>query len=115
KGVRPAINVGLSVSRVGSAAQPKVMKAIAGSLKLELAQFREVESFASFGSELDDATQQLLTRGVRLIEILNQRPYAPLALYYQIVLIYAATRGNFDRLQIAQVTKFKELLAQKLS
>jgi len=115
KGIRPAINVGLSVSRVGSAAQPKVMKAIAGSLKLELAQYRELESFASFGSELDDSTQQILTRGTRLIEILNQRPYNPLALYYQIVLIYAAMKGNFDRLQVAQVTKFKTLLEQKLS
>lgn len=115
KGVRPAINVGLSVSRVGSAAQPKVMKAVAGSLKLELAQYREVEAFASFGSELDDATQQTLIRGVRLIEILNQRPYAPLPLYYQIVLIYAATRGFFDRLEVSKVTKFKELLAKALA
>jgi len=115
KGIRPAINVGLSVSRVGSAAQPKVMKLVAGSLKLELAQFREVESFASFGSELDDATQQLLVRGARLIEILNQRPYAPLALYYQVVLIFAATRGNFDRLEIVKVSKFKTLLEAKLS
>jgi len=115
KGVRPAINVGLSVSRVGSAAQPKVMKAVAGSLKLELAQYRELESFASFGSELDEATQQVLVRGVRLIEILNQRPYAPLALYYQVVLIYTATKGYFDRLEVAKVTKFKEALAQKLA
>jgi len=107
KGVRPAINVGLSVSRVGSAAQPKVMKAVAGSLKLELAQYREVEAFASFGSELDEATQHTLTRGVRSIEILNQRPYFPLPLYYQIVLIYAATRGFFDRLEVAKVSKFK--------
>jgi len=107
KGVRPAINVGLSVSRVGSAAQPKVMKALAGSLKLELAQYREVEAFASFGSELDESTQHTLTRGVRLIEILNQRPYFPLPLYYQIVLIYAATRGFFDRMEVAKVSKFK--------
>ena len=107
KGVRPAINVGLSVSRVGSAAQPKVMKALAGSLKLELAQYREVEAFASFGSELDESTQHTLTRGVRLIEILNQRPYFPLPLYYQIVLIYAATRGFFDRMEVAKVNKFK--------
>ena len=115
KGVRPAINVGLSVSRVGSAAQPKVMKAVAGSLKLELAQYREVEAFASFGSELDNATQHTLTRGVRLIEILNQKPYAPLALYYQIVLIYAATKGYFDRLEVAKVTKFKDALIKALS
>jgi F-type H+/Na+-transporting ATPase subunit alpha len=114
RGVRPAINVGLSVSRVGSAAQPKVMKAVAGSLKLELAQYREMEIFSSFGGDLDESTQQVLIRGIRLIEILNQRPYAPLALYYQIVLIYAATRGHFDRIEVAKVTKFKELLAQKL-
>jgi len=115
KGVRPAINVGLSVSRVGSAAQPKVMKAVAGSLKLELAQYREVEAFASFGSELDESTQHTLTRGVRLIEILNQAPYKPLALYYQVILIYAATRGFFDRLEVAKVSKFKELLSQRLA
>lgn len=78
KGVRPAINVGLSVSRVGSAAQPKSMKALAGSLKLELAQYREVEAFASFGSELDETTQHTLNRGVRLIELLNQPPHEPL-------------------------------------
>src|SRR6185312_2236383 len=75
----------------------------------------EMEAFASFGSELDEATQQVLVRGARLIEILNQRPYAPLALYYQVVLIYAATRGNFDRLEVAKVSKFKEALAQKLA
>jgi proton translocating ATP synthase F1 alpha subunit len=115
KGVRPAINVGLSVSRVGSAAQPKVMRAVAGSLKLELAQYREVEAFASFGSELDEATQHVLTRGIRLIEILNQPPYRPLALYYQVVLIYAATRGFFDRLEVAKVTKFKDALAKAMS
>jgi len=115
KGVRPAVNVGLSVSRVGSAAQPKVMKAVAGSLKLELAQYREVEAFASFGSELDDATQFTLVRGIRLIEILNQRPYAPLALYYQIVLIYAATKGYFDRLDVAKIAKFKAALEKVMS
>lgn len=72
-----------------------------------MAQYREVEAFASFGSELDESTQHTLTRGVRLIEILNQRPYFPLPLYYQIVLIYAATRGFFDRMEVAKVTKFK--------
>jgi len=115
KGVRPAINVGLSVSRVGSAAQPKVMKAVAGSLKLELAQYREMEIFASFGSELDESTQNTLIRGVRIIEVLNQRPYIPLALYYQIVLLYAVMRGNFDRLDLAKVAKFKQLLADSMA
>jgi F-type H+/Na+-transporting ATPase subunit alpha len=80
-----------------------------------LAQYREVEAFASFGSELDEATQHTLVRGVRLIEILNQAPYKPLPLYYQIILIYAATCGFFDRLEVAKVTKFKELLAQRLA
>jgi F0F1-type ATP synthase alpha subunit len=80
-----------------------------------LAQYREVEAFASFGSELDESTQHTLTRGVRLIEILNQAPYKPLALYYQVILIYAATRGFFDRLEVSKVSKFKELLSQRLA
>jgi proton translocating ATP synthase F1 alpha subunit len=107
KGVRPAINVGLSVSRVGSAAQTKIMKWLAGSLKLELAQFREVEAFASFGSELDEATQQTLVRGVRLIEILNQKPYLPLSVWQQTLLIYAATKGFLDRLAPSEIERFK--------
>jgi F-type H+/Na+-transporting ATPase subunit alpha len=115
KGIRPAINVGLSVSRVGSAAQPKVMKAVAGSLKLELAQYREVEAFASFGSELDDATQQTLVRGATLVEILNQRPYAPSQVFYQVVLIYSASRGYLDRMPAIKLSKFKDLLAKTLA
>jgi len=107
KGVRPAINVGLSVSRVGSAAQPRAMKAVAGSLKLELAQYREVESFASFGSELDETTQQVLTRGVRLIAILNQPPNDPLDALVQIIYIYAATKGYLDKLPVNRVESFK--------
>jgi len=110
KGVRPAINVGLSVSRVGSAAQPRAMKAVAGSLKLELAQYREVEAFASFGSELDETTQQVLTRGARLIEILNQAPHDPLDALTQIMYIYAATKGFLDKLPVAKVTSFKKYL-----
>jgi len=110
KGVRPAINVGLSVSRVGSAAQPRAMKAVAGSLKLELAQYREVEAFASFGSELDETTQQVLTRGARLIEILNQSPHDPLDALTQIMYIYAATKGFLDKLPVAKVTSFKKYL-----
>jgi F-type H+/Na+-transporting ATPase subunit alpha len=108
KGVRPAINVGLSVSRVGSAAQPRSMKAVAGSLKLELAQYREVEAFASFGSELDDTTQRTLVRGARLIEILNQAPNDPLDALVQIVYIYAATRGYLDALPVSKVAAFKK-------
>jgi F-type H+-transporting ATPase subunit alpha len=107
KGVRPAINVGLSVSRVGSAAQPKSVKAVAGSLKLELAQYREVEAFASFGSELDETTQHILTRGVRIIEILNQSPNDPLDALVQIIYVYAATRGYLDKTEIAKIAAFK--------
>jgi proton translocating ATP synthase F1 alpha subunit len=108
KGIRPAINVGLSVSRVGSAAQPKAMKAVAGSLKLELAQYREVEAFASFGSELDDTTQQVRVRGARLIEILNQAPHDPLDALVQIVYIYAATKGYLDKLPVSKIAAFKK-------
>ena len=89
KGIRPAINVGLSVSRVGSNAQLKSMKAVAGSLKLELAQFREIESFASFGSDLDEETQYLLTKGYRLIELLKQDRYSPLNVWQQVVVVYS--------------------------
>jgi F-type H+/Na+-transporting ATPase subunit alpha len=110
KGVRPAINVGLSVSRVGSAAQPKAMKAVAGSLKLELAQYREVEAFASFGSELDETTQQTLIRGARLIEILNQAPHDPLDALVQIVYIYAATKGYLDKLPVNKIAAFKKFV-----
>jgi len=110
KGVRPAINVGLSVSRVGSAAQPRAMKAVAGSLKLELAQYREVEAFASFGSELDETTQQVLTRGARLIEILNQAPHDPLDALVQIVYIYAATKGYLDKLPVNKIAAFKKFV-----
>jgi proton translocating ATP synthase F1 alpha subunit len=110
KGVRPAINVGLSVSRVGSAAQPRAMKAVAGSLKLELAQYREVEAFASFGSELDETTQQVLTRGARLIEILNQAPHDPLDALVQIVYIYAATKGYLDKLPVNKIASFKKFV-----
>lgn len=110
KGIRPAVNVGLSVSRVGSAAQVREMKAIAGSLKLELAQYREVEAFASFGSELDEATQFTLMRGARLIEVLNQRPYKPLIIEHQLVLIYAAISGYLDSVEVKNIARFKDVL-----
>ena len=108
KGVRPAINVGLSVSRVGSAAQPRSMKAVAGSRKLELAQYREVEAFASFGSERAETTQQVLVRGARLIEILNQSPNDPLDALVQIVYVYAATKGYLDKLPVNKIASFKK-------
>jgi len=114
KGIRPAINIGLSVSRVGSAAQVPAMKAIAGSLKLYLAQFREVETFTLFGSELDEATQNLLNRGQRLVELLNQKQYSPLSVEYQITLIYAGTNGYLDRIELSKINEFKEYLLAQL-
>uniref|UniRef100_A0A0N4ZFU6 ATP synthase subunit alpha, mitochondrial n=1 Tax=Parastrongyloides trichosuri TaxID=131310 RepID=A0A0N4ZFU6_PARTI len=112
KGVRPAINVGLSVSRVGSAAQTKAMKQVAGSMKLELAQYREVAAFAQFGSDLDAATQQLLNRGVRLTELLKQGQYVPMAIEEQVAVIYAGVRGHLDKIDPSKITKFeKEFLA----
>jgi F-type H+-transporting ATPase subunit alpha len=106
KGIRPAINIGLSVSRVGSAAQIGLMKAIAGSLKLELAQYREVEAFASFASDLDEATQYTLNRGTRLIELLKQGQFDPIPVNVQIISIYAGMRGFLDKLAVSDVTKF---------
>jgi proton translocating ATP synthase F1 alpha subunit len=114
KGIRPAINVGLSVSRVGSAAQVKAMKTIAGSLKLELAQFREVEAFASFGSELDESTQYTLNRGLRLIELLKQKQYLPLAIEVQLVIIYSGMYGYLDNLPVNKIEKFKGFLCSSL-
>src|SRR5439155_26765957 len=93
-GVRPAINVGLSVSRVGSAAQIKAMKQVAGSLKLELAQYRELAAFAQFGSDLDKATQEVLARGSRLVELLKQGQYVPMTIARQVMQIYAATNKD---------------------
>jgi len=110
EGIRPAINVGLSVSRVGSAAQVKSMKEIAGTLKLELAQYREVESFASFASELDASTQHTLYRGVRLIELLKQKQGTPLSAKIQIIMIYSGMKGYLDQLSLPQVIKFKAFL-----
>jgi proton translocating ATP synthase F1 alpha subunit len=112
EGIRPAINVGLSVSRVGSAAQVKAMKEIAGTLKLELAQYREVESFASFASELDEATQHTLFRGLRLIELLKQKQSSPLQANVQILLIYAGMKGYLDKLSLTQVVEFKAFLIE---
>ena len=109
KGVRPAINVGLSVSRVGSAAQIKAMKQVAGSLKLELAQYREVAAFAQFGSDLDAATQQLLNRGEKLTELLKQKQYVPIPVEEQACILYAGVRGFLDKLQTSEIARFEEL------
>lgn len=108
KGIRPAINVGLSVSRVGSAAQTKAMKQVAGSMKLELAQYREVAAFAQFGSDLDAATQALLNRGVRLTELLKQGQYVPMDIALQVCVVYAGVRGHLDKLEPSRVTAFEE-------
>jgi len=107
KGIRPAINVGLSVSRVGSAAQTKSMKQVAGSMKLELAQYREVAAFAQFGSDLDAATQQLLNRGVRLTELLKQGQYVPMPIEDQVAVIYCGVRGFLDKIDPARITDFE--------
>jgi len=108
KGIRPAINVGLSVSRVGSAAQTKSMKQVAGSMKLELAQYREVAAFAQFGSDLDAATQQLLNRGVRLTELLKQGQYVPMAIEEQVAVIYCGVRGFLDKIDPSKITDFEK-------
>ncbi|KAH9415507.1 LOW QUALITY PROTEIN: ATP synthase subunit alpha blw, mitochondrial [Dermatophagoides pteronyssinus] len=112
KGIRPAINVGLSVSRVGSAAQTKAMKQVAGSMKLELAQYREVAAFAQFGSDLDAATQQLLNRGVRLTELLKQGQYVPMPIEEQVVVIYTGVRGYLDKLDPSKIGKFEQQFLQ---
>ena len=112
QGIRPAVNVGLSVSRVGSSAQTKAMKSVAGSIKLELAQYREMAAFAQFGSDLDAATQRLLNRGARLVELLKQPQYSPLTNAEQVIVIFAGTQGYLDRLPVNQVSKFEaQLLA----
>merc|ERR1711981_741957 len=103
KGIRPAINVGLSVSRVGSAAQIKAMKQLAGSLKLELAQYREVAAFAQFGSDLDAATQQLLNRGEKLTELLKQKQFVPMPAAEQVCVLYAGVRGYLDKLATSDI------------
>lgn len=110
KGVRPAINAGLSVSRVGSAAQLKTMKKVSGSLKLELAQYREIASFAQFGSDLDEATQKLLNRGSHLTELLKQSQYDPYTVEHQIVVIFAGVKGYFDGIDIPKVLSTEQSL-----
>lgn len=108
KGIRPAINVGLSVSRVGSAAQIKAMKQVAGSIKLELAQYREIAAFAQFASDLDAATQKLLNRGSRLTELMKQPQYSPMPVEEQVVAIYAGVKGYLDELPINEVNRFEQ-------
>jgi F-type H+-transporting ATPase subunit alpha len=112
KGVRPAINVGISVSRVGSAAQIKAMKQVSGRIKLDLAQFREMEAFAQFASDLDATTQKMLARGSRLTELLKQAQFSPLPVEEQVVSIFAGTRGYLDTVALKDVVRFeKEMLS----
>jgi F-type H+-transporting ATPase subunit alpha len=117
QGVRPAINVGLSVSRVGGAAQTKIMKKIAGKLRLDLAQYRELEAFAKFGSDLDKATQATLTRGARVAEVLKQGQYVPMNLADQILIIYLATNGYLDEFPTEELkeieVEFRAYVAEK--
>jgi F-type H+-transporting ATPase subunit alpha len=108
QGVRPAINVGNSVSRVGGSAQIRAMRQVAGSLRLDLAQYRELAAFAQFGSDLDKATQAQLNRGRRLVEILKQAQYQPLAVDKQVVIVYAATKGFIDDVAIEDVRRYEE-------
>lgn len=113
-GVRPAINVGISVSRVGGNAQIKAMKKIAGTLRLELAQFRELEAFAKFGSDLDKATMQQLRRGERLVEILKQKQYSPMTVENQVLIIYAATKGFLDEIPLQHINRFQNDYIQEV-
>ena len=114
RGIRPAVNVGLSVSRVGSAAQIKAMKQVAGSIKLELAQYREMEAFAQFASDLDAATQRLLARGARLTELLKQGQYAPLPIEEQVAVVFAGVNGFLDGIALEKVTAFEQKLRDEL-
>ncbi|MDA9623464.1 F0F1 ATP synthase subunit alpha [Rhodobiaceae bacterium] len=110
QGIRPAVNVGLSVSRVGSSAQTKAMKKVAGSIKGELAQYREMAAFSQFGSDLDASTQKLLARGERLTELLKQGQFSPLASEEQVVLLYAGVNGFMDSIEVSQISDFEEQL-----
>ena len=106
-GIRPAINVGLSVSRVGSAAQTKAMKKVAGKIKLELAQYREMAAFSQFASDLDASTKQLLARGERLTELLKQDQYVPMSVADQVLSLYSGVRGFLDKIEISKITDFQ--------
>jgi F-type H+-transporting ATPase subunit alpha len=114
QGIRPALNVGLSVSRVGSAAQIKAMKQVAGRIKLELAQYREMAAFAQFASDLDAATQRLLNRGARLTELLKQGQYQPMPVEVQVCVIYAGVNGYLDRIKVTDVTSYERGLISEL-
>jgi F-type H+-transporting ATPase subunit alpha len=114
QGVRPAINVGVSVSRVGGAAQIKAMKEVAGSLRLDLSQYRELESFAAFASDLDEASKAQLERGARLVELLKQPQYSPLSVEDQVVAIFLGTKGHLDSVPVADVSRFESEFLEHL-
>jgi F-type H+/Na+-transporting ATPase subunit alpha len=114
QGIRPAVNVGLSVSRVGSAAQTKAMKQVAGKLRLDLAQYRALEAFAQFGSDLDEATQKQLARGRRMTEVLKQGQYVPMAVAHQVAILYAVTNGYLDQVAVESVAEYETELHEYL-
>ncbi|MBT5734020.1 F0F1 ATP synthase subunit alpha [bacterium] len=114
QGIRPAVNVGLSVSRVGSAAQTKAMKKVAGSIKLELAQYREMAAFAQFGSDLDASTQQLLNRGAKLTELLKQNQYSPMTVAEQVISVFTGVKGFLDDVELAKIKKFENDIIEKI-
>jgi F-type H+-transporting ATPase subunit alpha len=114
KGIRPAVNVGLSVSRVGSAAQIKAMKQVAGKIKLELAQFRELAAFAQFGSDLDAKTQAQLERGKRIVELFKQNQYQPVRVAVQVITLWAVQEKHFDEVPVEKVKDFQHKLADAL-
>ena len=113
QGIRPAINVGLSVSRVGSSAQTKAMKKVSGSMKLELAQYREMAAFAQFGSDLDASTQQLLNRGSKLTELLKQKQYSPLTVAEQVVSVFCGVKGYLDDIELKDVAEFESKIIER--
>ena len=114
QGIRPAVNVGLSVSRVGSAAQTKAMKKVAGSIKLELAQYREMAAFAQFGSDLDASTQQLLNRGAKLTELLKQDQYSPMTVAEQVISVFAGVKGYLDDTDLGKIKSFEKDIIEKI-
>ena len=114
QGIRPAVNVGLSVSRVGSAAQTKAMKKVAGSIKLELAQYREMAAFAQFGSDLDASTQKLLNRGAKLTELLKQDQYSPMTVAEQVISVYTGVKGYLDDIDLGSIKTFEKNIIEKV-
>ena len=113
QGIRPAINVGLSVSRVGSAAQTKAMKKVSGSMKLELAQYREMAAFAQFGSDLDASTQQLLNRGSKLTELLKQKQYSPMTVAEQVISVFCGVKGYLDDIDLKDIADFENRIIER--